>query len=353
VACESDGDDSIAAGREPPHPTPGVVLSGIDVIVVTYQSASLVHGCLRAARGCAGVDRLVVVDNASRDGSATAARDAGADLVLENTVNEGFARAVNQGLRQCSAEYVLLLNPDAVLAPEALESLRATLDAHGEAVMAGPVLVLPTGETLTGARRFSTLANRLLWHLPLPRRPRWSTPEYEGIPDPAAVVPVDYLWGAALLCRRAFLQEIGGLDERFFLYSEDEDLGRQARRRGSASLLVAGAAARHEGGASTGDSSLAWARIEVATARLLAKWDGPAVAALFRAGIVAVVGIRAALLAAAGRRGEASVARRTAGLLLAPGALGEAGAREQRRERSGPPEDQPPGSPRTAPHPPR
>ena len=68
---------------------------------------------------------------------------------------------------------------------------------------------------------------------------------------------MDYLWGAALLMRRRFLDQIGGLDERFFLYSEDEDLGRQARARGYRALLVPRARARHIGGASTPDEAIA------------------------------------------------------------------------------------------------
>ena len=91
-------------------------------------------------------------------------------------------------------------------------------------------------------------------------------------------MPVDYLWGAALLCRRSFLEGIGGLDERFFLYSEDEDLGRQAHARGLRSILVRDAVVMHVGGASTGDEALAQARIERSNALLLEKWNGPAAA---------------------------------------------------------------------------
>jgi hypothetical protein len=84
--------------------------------------------------------------------------------------------------------------------------------------MAGPVLVEGTRLEL-GARRFSSAVNRLLWHVPSPWRPSWSSPAY---PDAVKMrmshqpLPVDYLWGAALLVRRSFLTAIGGLDERFF-----------------------------------------------------------------------------------------------------------------------------------------
>jgi GT2 family glycosyltransferase len=88
-------------------------------------------------------------------------------------------------------------------------------------------------------------------------------------------VQVDYVWGTAMLCRRDFLTEIGGLDERFFMYSEDEDLGRQATACGRTTVLVPSAGADHVGGASSsGHAPLAEARKAWATAQLLQKWHG-------------------------------------------------------------------------------
>ena len=294
----------------------------LDVIVVTYQSAGQIDGCLRAARACPQVGRLLVVDNASHDDSLAVAARAGADVVVESPDNAGFARAVNRGLQESTADHVLLLNPDALLSTDALDKLIQAIEVDPDAVMAGPMLRSPDGTVLAGGRRFSTVMNRLLWHLPLPTRPAWSTPEYVAppcAPRPGGGVPVDYLWGASLLCRRAFLDEIGGLDERFFLYSEDEDLGRQARLRGRRCLLVPGAVIDHVGGASTSDGAVAQARIESSTALLLEKWSGPAAALLFRAGIAPTLALRAGLLLLAGRRKDALLALRTS--LLLPGRM--------------------------------
>ena len=295
----------------------------VDVIIVSYQSAAELAGCLAAVRVAREVARVIVVDNASTDGSAAAARAGGADVVIENDRNVGFARAVNIGLGESSADLVLLLNPDAVITDDALARLAECLAADPVAVMAGPMLLSPSGRTIAGARRFSTPVNRLLWHVPLPWRPSWSTPEYvarrhtSGTDRP---LPVDYLWGAALLCRRSFLDAIGGLDERFFLYSEDEDLGRQARARGLRSILVRDAVVQHVGGASTADPAIAQARVERSNALLLEKWRGPAAAALFRAGIGPVLLLRAAVLRLAGRRCEAHLAWRTVRHLPRPAA---------------------------------
>jgi len=308
-------------------PSTEVAVLTVDIIVVTYDSADEIAGCLESARASAGRGRLIVVDNASRDDSVAVARRAGAEVVVENRRNLGFARAVNLGLRQATADLVLLLNPDAVLTGDALARLVEALAADGRVAMAGPLLVAEDGRVIFGGRRFSTAVNRLLWHLPMPRRPRWTTPEYEAFSSPrvpAAPVPVDYLWGAALLCRRAFLLGTGGLDERFFLYSEDEDLGRRARRQGLLSLVVPEATVRHVGGASTSDAALAQARIEISNGLLLEKWEGPRAARLFRVGIGPALGLRALLLALAGRGDEARLAWRTLRLIGAPAAPPEA-----------------------------
>jgi N-acetylglucosaminyl-diphospho-decaprenol L-rhamnosyltransferase len=294
------------------------VTARVDVIVVTFESAACVGEAVATVRRCDSVGRILVVDNASSDGSAEVADAAGADVVLRNARNRGFAAAVNQGLARCDAEFVLLLNPDATLAEADLGLLVAALRDEQDAVMAGPLLVSADGRMDLGARRFSTATNRLLWHLPLPRRARWATPEYvdaAALRAAPAPVPVDYLWGAALLVRRAFLTELGGLDERFFLYSEDEDLGRRAQARGRRCLLVPGAVARHAGGASTPDEALATARVIVASVGLLQKWEGRRIACAYGRAIGPVLVLRAAVLLAAGRPDEARLAWRTRRLL--------------------------------------
>ncbi len=294
----------------------------IDVLIVTYESAGMIAGALDSVRGCRRVQSTVVVDNASDDGSADRARAAGATQVIENAVNLGFAAAVNRGLAACDAPYVLLLNPDARIDPPSLDALAGALEDDANAAMAGPVLIGTDGRLELGARRFSTVLNRLLWHLPLIWRPQLSTPDYKDAARLAASpasLPVDYLWGAALLVRRTFLADIGGLDERFFLYSEDEDLGRRARALGLRVLLVPRARAVHAGGESTPDRALSLARVISANALLLEKWEGHSAALVFRQGIGPVLTAREFLLWAMGRDIEADSIRRTH-RLLRPGA---------------------------------
>src|SRR5690606_27038519 len=114
-----------------------------------------------------------------------------------------------------------------------------------------------------------------------------------------------YVYGAAMLVDRRFLTACGGLDERFFLFAEDEDLCRQARAAGRRVVLDGRAVAGHAGGASCPEEPLTEAQRLFSTWRLLEKWDGPRAAAAYRRGIVAAFAARAAAAANdAARRGD-------------------------------------------------
>lgn len=279
---------------------------GVAVIIVTYQSGSTICAALQPLRRSERVGRVVVVDNGSSDDSAAQAASAGADDVVQLRRNVGFAAAVNRGLRLCHDEYVLLLNPDAAIGPAGLDALVAALCADPAAVAAGPVLEDGDARLTSGARRFSTVANRIAMELPwFWRHDRFTSRLPEGTVERAAgtTVPVDYVWGAAVLVRRDFLVSVGGLDERFFLYHEDEDLARHARAAARRVLLVTGARARHVGAASSrGDTVLVHARMLFATSQLLDKWSWPASGAVFAAGAQTGLLLQAVAAAAGGDR---------------------------------------------------
>jgi GT2 family glycosyltransferase len=289
--------------------TPGP--GDVAVIVVTYENAATIGAALRPLRESAHVERIVVVDNGSRDDSAAQAARAGADEVVALDGNPGFAAGVNRGLRTCHSEFVLLLNPDASIAPPDLDRLVAELRAQPDAVVAGPVLEGPDGSPTSGARRFSTVWNRLALELPwFWRHDRFTSRLPAGTVDRAAgrTLSVDYVWGAAVLVRREFLLAIGGLDERFFLYHEDEDLGRRAQAHGLRVLLVTGARAQHIGEVSSGgDAVLAHARMLFATSQLLDKWSWAGSGRVFVAGVqvgLLLQAVAAALAREPARRAE-------------------------------------------------
>jgi N-acetylglucosaminyl-diphospho-decaprenol L-rhamnosyltransferase len=304
----------------------------VDAIIVTYDSEAEIAGAVESARSCDAVRRVVVVDNASTDGSVAAALRAGADDALRSTRNEGFARAVNRALAKTDAARILLLNPDARIDDQTLGLLSGALDREPRAALTGPVLVGRDGTVELGAARFSTILNRVGMCLPLFGRLSWLRPDYphaDGLARRGAVTPVDGLWGAVVLADGEFLRSIGGFDTRFFLFSEDEDLCRQARDRGRPVLLVAAARATHVGGSSSSDTALREARRLFAAGQLLEKWDGREAAVRYARGIRRVFRFREALFGAASpvlpaARRRALEARRVRELFVAMAAEGKA-----------------------------
>jgi N-acetylglucosaminyl-diphospho-decaprenol L-rhamnosyltransferase len=267
----------------------------VDIVIVTYNSAATVGAAIESLAGSPLVKSIVVVDNGSGDGSATAARSAGATQVIENTGNPGFAVGVNQGLSHCAADHVLLLNPDARLDHSALDDLRSKLRTTPRAAVVAPLLRDHAGNVTTGSGRFATLTRRIGLCLPLIGRHPHFSPTYRLTPEQLAAgrcLDVDYAYGAALLVDRGFLDQTGGLDERYFLFCEDEDLCRQAHAAGRRVLLDLDAIGDHTGGASCGDPADTEARRLFATYLLFSKWRGARAATLYRTGITLALWLR-------------------------------------------------------------
>jgi N-acetylglucosaminyl-diphospho-decaprenol L-rhamnosyltransferase len=171
---------------------------------------------------------IVVVDNASPDGSADMVEQEFPGVVLHrNATNAGYGAAANQALRSCAAKYMLLLNADTQLQPGTLEALRAYLDQNPRAAVVGPRLVNVDGTLQRSCYPFPTPLNMVLdqtsaWHI-LRRIPGFR--EYllqTHSHTRARVVP--WVLGAAVAMRRRAIEAVGGFDEQFFMYSEDVDL---------------------------------------------------------------------------------------------------------------------------------
>lgn len=194
---------------------------------------------------------VVVVDNASTDGSQEMVRQKFPDVrLIENSTNVGFAHANNQGIREGNAAMVLLLNADAQLQQSALEHLVHFLQANPEATAVGPRIIHPDGSLQISCYPTPTLLREFwrLFHLdaliPLGSYPmsRW---------DPACPRMVDVLLGACILVRREALERIGLLNEAYFMYSEDLDLCYRLRKVGGKIFWHPVAEIIHHGGQST------------------------------------------------------------------------------------------------------
>jgi N-acetylglucosaminyl-diphospho-decaprenol L-rhamnosyltransferase len=257
----------------------------VDAVIVAYNSAATLRGCVAPLLDAPGV-HAIVVDNASPDDSL-AALDGLPVTAVRAHANHGFAAGCNLGTAHGVAPYVLLLNPDARLEPGDLAALVSVLDREPGTGIVGPRILEGDGELAHSQRRFprraSTFAQALFLHRLWPLA-EWSD---ELIRDSAAYErpgAPDWLSGACLLVRRTALEAVGGLDEGFFLYCEDIDLCARVRGVGWDVRYEPAATARHEGGVSGPREALlgVYARNRVRYAR---KHDGRAAATLEAAGV--------------------------------------------------------------------
>ncbi len=215
------------------------------VVIVAYETPELLAACLDslARAGVVGRDRVIVVDNSRTDGCAEVARQTAGVHLIRNDHNLGYARAVNQGIAAAgaAADFFLILNPDIEVEPEAVNRLVASMAAHPEAGLAGAKLLNPDRSLQLSCRRFYTAGALLLRRTFLGRLfPRHPVLRHHLMLDwdHSSLRNVDWLIGACLLARRAAVEEVGLMDERFFLYFEDVDWCARMHARGWKVLYV-------------------------------------------------------------------------------------------------------------------
>ncbi|MBN1484709.1 MAG: glycosyltransferase family 2 protein [Chloroflexia bacterium] len=228
----------------------------LGVIVVSYNTADLLRDCLLSLQRCSLPLHIVVVDNASSDGSAAMVRSNFPLVrVIANTENRGFAAATNQGLRALPAgtDYALLLNPDSTVRPGALETLVDFMQRHPRVGAAGPRLLNPDGSLQENAFTFPTLLMGFLDFFPLHGRIYHSRLNGRYYPQMRGQrpFPIDHPLGACLLLRSSALDQVGLLDEGYFIYVEEVDLCYRLKQAGWQVYHVPGAQVVHHGGQST------------------------------------------------------------------------------------------------------
>ena len=197
-------------------------LAELAVVVVTWHNAADVPPLLAslAPARAAGAE-LTVVDNASGDDTVALVRTAAPDArVIVNAENHGFAVAANQGFRASARPFVLFLNPDTEVAPDALPRALAYLVAHPSFAVVGCRTLNEDGSPQPTVDRFHSVRGLVIQAVRerrgLAPRPRGAAPEASG--------PVDGVYGSFLLARRAALDAVAGFDEAYEMYGEDLDL---------------------------------------------------------------------------------------------------------------------------------
>jgi len=199
-------------------------LTDLSVSIVNTNSRELLLACLESLRGTNA--ELVVLDNASEDGSAEAVRERFPDVrVIAQDFRAGFGANHNTVIRATDSRYVYVLNEDTTAGDWALDRIVGYLDAHSRVAALGPRLVYPDGRQQDSAWRFPT---PLVSTLGLLSVGKLGVKQSQG-EQPRAV---DWVMGAALVLRREALDDVGLFDEEFFLYSEEVDLQFRLREAG-------------------------------------------------------------------------------------------------------------------------
>lgn len=251
---------AMSSGEEKNPAIAEVPRAKVTAIVVTWNSAAWIGRCLGALEPAAdrGTLEVIVWDNASFDGTAEVAERAGDGWtrVIRSAENRGFAGGLNAALSAATGTYVLLLNPDCLMKPAAVERLAAFLDANPRAGAVAPLLLNEDGtpQREFQLRRFPTFAGVAAEILLLQRlRPDNRASSHYRYRDLAidAPVEVEQPAAAALMIRRSVIDEIGSFDERFDpAWLEDVDYAQRIWRAGHTIMLVPDAVATHGGGAS-------------------------------------------------------------------------------------------------------
>lgn len=202
----------------------------LSVIIVSYNTKLLTLDCLQSvfASETEYAYQVILVDNASRDGSAEAARENFPQvLIIENPDNVGFAKANNQAITLAAGRYVLLLNSDTVVQPDTFQKMIAYMDGHSHTGAAGCKVILPDGSLDKACKRGFPTPSASFYYLfglsrLFPANPRFNR-YHLGHLDPDMKHSVDCLVGAFMVVRMETIRQVGRLDEAFFMYGEDVD----------------------------------------------------------------------------------------------------------------------------------
>lgn len=213
---------------------PGVWMHEISTIIVNYNTAGLLVGCLNSIASQSDLSsEVIVVDNASEDDSvALVTNDFPWVRLIVNDHNVGFARANNRALDISKGKYAYFLNPDTVVRPGAFEAMAGFMTTRTDVGLAGTRIINPDGSPQSSVEK----------RYPGQKR---SKKDLEGLKGDTA-----WVLGASMIARTGILEDLGGFDENFLLYGEEQDLCLRIRKAGWKIDFISNAVVVHWGGQS-------------------------------------------------------------------------------------------------------
>lgn len=286
----------------------------ISIIILSWNVRDLLRACLSSLPLADPSIEIIVVDAGSADGSADMVRAEFPTVqVLARSENLGYSRGNNLGLAMARGRYLFVLNPDTVVQAGSLPAMLAHMDAHPQVGVLGPQLVFADGRVQSTRRRFPTLITGIFestWLQPL--APKRVLDHYYASDLPATEAhPVDWLVGAALFVRREAYQQVGGLDEGFFMYSEELDWLRRMWAAGWQCVYFPAVQVVHyEAQSSAQVPAATHIRFNASKVRYFRKYHGRLAAALLRAWLLANFAVQLAMEAVKGLLGHKRALRR-------------------------------------------
>jgi len=214
----------------------------ISIIIVSYNTRDFLRNCLQSIINCEShfKNEIIVVDNASRDGSKEMVEQVFPQVkLIANSINLGFAHANNQGIKESGGEYILLLNPDTEVQKGSLDAMVEFMHRNPEVSVIGAKLLNPDRTLQLSCRRFPTLFTLLGEGIFLD-----FTLIKSGYDE---VREVDQPMGACLMARREIFEKAGLLDETYFMFFEDVDWCYRVKQAGGKIYYFPGAEVVHYG----------------------------------------------------------------------------------------------------------
>ncbi|MEC0227963.1 glycosyltransferase family 2 protein [Paenibacillus alba] len=202
----------------------------LSILIVNYKTRDLTLACIESVitSSTSYKYEIILIDNASNDGIIQAINEQYPQVVtIANTDNVGFSKANNQGIRVAKGRYVLLLNSDTIVQPDTMDTMLHFMDENPSVGASGCKIVLPDGSLDKACKRgFPTPSASFYYAFGFsklfPKKPRFN--QYQlGYLNPDDEYPIDSLVGAFMLIRREAIEQVGMLDEEFFMYGEDID----------------------------------------------------------------------------------------------------------------------------------
>ena len=246
----------------------------ISVVIVSYNTREMTLACVESVKRHAeglGI-QVVVVDNCSSDGSSQALRSHHPDItVIDAPANHGFAQGNVLGFRHCLGRYILLLNPDAEIYPQTLLNAVRYMDEHKQVGVVGARVFLPDGSQQSSMIRFPNLwssFSNIFLPVSTVRRTRLAgDTRYAGFSN-ESINSVDAVSGCFMLTRRSVIEQVGSLDNRFFMYGEELEWCWRIRNAGWDIVYHPDVRILHHGGASTRNLN-SWKAVEMMRGQLL------------------------------------------------------------------------------------